>query len=112
MRLIPNEEDLNHRREMWQVIRWRMNAHRIDPEKLAKLTSYSKYSIERGIEGEPEPITFPFLCGCVKAFGIPSGRGKYFGDLLENRTIPELEDMLRPPPAMPPSQNDFWKRQE
>ena len=107
MRITPNQDEINHRKDMWQVILWRMNAHRIEPKELANRTSYSQDFIERGISGEPVPITFPFLCNCVEAFGL-SGRGKYYEDTIETRSNSEVEELLKPPPEMPPKTGNFW----
>ena len=108
IRITPNQDEINHRKVLWQTILWRMNVHKIDPQKLADLTPYPQDLIERGISGEPVPITFPFLCACVEAFGIPSGRGKYYEETIETRSYNELEELLKPPPAMPPRQGTFW----
>jgi len=88
-----------------------MNTHKVDPKELASQTPYSQDHIERGINGEPIPLTFPFLCACVDAFGL-SGRGKYYEDTIETRSTSEVETLLKPPPAMPPPQGDFWEREE
>jgi hypothetical protein len=108
MRTTLTQDEINHRMDMWQVIRWRMNSHKIEPKELAKRTNYSQDLIERGISGEPVPITFPFLCACVEAFSL-SGRGKFYEDTIESRSISEVENILKPQPAMPPRQGNFWE---
>ena len=112
MRIAPTQEELNHRKDVWKTIAWRMNAHRVTPKKLADKTPYSQDLIERGISGEPVPITHDFLCDCVMAFGLTSGRTKYYEDTVENLPDSELEAMLKPLPAMPPRQANFWERDE
>jgi len=109
MRTIPNQDEINHRKTVWQTILWRMNVHRIDPKELAKRTPYSQDIIESGISGEPVPITFPFLCACIEAFGIPSGRGKYYEETIETQPYSKLEELLMPRPEMPPRQGNFWE---
>ena len=108
MRITPDQDEINHRMNVWQTIRWRMNTHRLTPKELADRTPYSQDLIEKGIGGEPVPITSPFLWDCVIAFGITSGRGKYYEETVETRPDNELEELLKPPRAMPPRQGDFW----
>ena len=99
---------INYIHSIWQAIRWRMNERRITPEELALKTGYSKDHVERGLVGEPIPITKMFLNRAAMAFGLTSGRAKYYEDTTEILTYEELVDLIMPKPAMPPRQGDFW----
>ena len=107
-----NQEEINRKKDIWQIIRWRMNAHRITPEELAKRTHFSKELIERGINGEPMPITSPFLHDCVNAFGLTSARAKFFEETVDELSDEACIKLLKPEPAMPPRQGNFWEYQE
>lgn len=112
MRIIPNQDEINHRKALWQTIKWRMNVHRITPKVLADKTPYSKDLIDRGIGGEPVPITSDFSRACVNVFGLKSARAKYYEDTDDILSDDELETLLRPQPAMPPRQGNFWDSDE
>ena len=112
MRIMPTQDEINHRKGVWQTIKWRMNAHRVTPKQLAYQTRYSQELIERGISGEPVPITSAFLRACVMAFGLTSGRTKYYEDTVEILSDDELKALLKPEPAMPPRQGNFWDYDE
>ena len=110
MRIIPTQDEINHRKDVWQLICWRMNVHRINPEELSDQTPYSKDLIEKGTGGEPIPLTLDFLRACVRAFnliGITSGRGNAGGPL-DTISYDECINLLKPPSAMPPRQGNFW----
>lgn len=109
MRIIPSQDDINERKDIWQTIRWRMNERRFTPKDLANRTQYSQDLIERGIRGEPIPITPPFLLDCVTAFGLTSGRTKYYEETADDLSYNECVELLKPPPAMPPRQSNFWE---
>lgn len=106
MRIEPNEDDINERKEIWQGIRYRMNERRITPQELARRTRYPQALIERGIAGEPVAIRHA-LHEFVEAFGLAT-RAKFFEETSEILTDDECEKALRPPPAMPPRQGNFW----
>ena len=108
MRTTPSQDELNHRKELWGNIKWRMNVHRITPKELADKTPYSQDLIKRGINGEPVPITRPFLEALVIAFGLTSGRTKYYEETIESLPDSDLEQLIKPLPAMPPRQGNFW----
>ena len=108
MRITPNQAEVNHRKDVWQVIKWRMNVHRITPKELAYKTPYSQDLIEKGISGESVPITSPFLQACVMAFGLTSSRTRYYEETIETLPDDELERLIKPLPAMLPHQGNFW----
>jgi len=109
MRVTPTQDEINHRKDVWQVIKWRMNVHGVNPKKLAYLTPYSQDLIEKGINGESVPITSDFLRTCVMVFGLTSGRSKYYEETVEMLSDEQIEALLRPSPAMPPRQSNFWE---
>ncbi len=109
MKRTPAEDEINHRKDMWQTIAWQMNTHRVAPEELARQTPYSRDLIERGVGGEPVPITSAFMRNCVKAFGLVSGRTEYNVDPVQNLPASELESILKPPPEIPLRQGNFWE---
>ena len=109
MKRTPTGDEINHRKDMWQTIAWQMNTCRVTPGELARQTPYSQDLIERGVGGEPVPITSAFLRNCVRAFGLVSGRTEYNADPVENLPAGELESILKPPPEMPPRQGNFWE---
>jgi hypothetical protein len=108
MEKITNQEIINERKKVWQLIRFRMNERRITPKILAERTLYSQEHIERGIGGEAIPITTGFLCACIMSFNLTSGRTKYYEETVETLPYNELIALLAPPPVMPPRQGNFW----
>ena len=104
----PTEADINERKDIWQAIRWRMNERRITPQELASRARYSQDLIERGLRGEPIPITDDFIHKCVMAFGLTSGRTKYYEDTVDCLSYDECIRLIGPPPAMPRRQGNFW----
>ena len=102
-----DQDDIKEIKNIWQMIRWRMNERRILPQELARRTGFSQQHIERGIKGEPVPIrhALPYF---IKAFGITSARQKGPEDTVDILTYDECIKLLKPPPAMPPYQGNFW----
>jgi len=105
MRITPTQDDINERKDIWQAIRWRMNERRITPQSLARRTGYSQDLIERGISGEPVPIRH-VLRSFVEAFGLRSGR--FYEETVDSLTDDTCKKLLKPTPAMPPRQGNFW----
>ena len=105
MRVIPNQDDINERKDIWQAIRWRMNERRITPQELARRARYSQDLIERGISGEPVPIRHA-LRNFVEAFGLRSGR--FYEETVDSLPDDECKKLLKPQSAMPPRQGNFW----
>jgi len=108
MRITYNQDQVNDIKNIWQAIRWRLNERRLTPLKLAFQTEYSKKDIERGIRGEPVEITVDFLRDCVLAFGLTSGRTKHYEETADDLPWDECVRLIKPPPAMPPRQGNFW----
>ena len=102
------QDQASHIRDLWEAIKWRMNVHRVTPEELARRTPYSQDLIERGIHGDPVPLTCAFRLACVKAFGLRDARGSLYG-LDEDLSDDEIDRLLKPEPAMPPRQGNFWE---
>ena len=106
---MTTQDQINAIKDIWQAIRFRMNERRIIPSDLAHRTGYRREHIERGIKGEIIPVTLDFLRDCVTVFGLTSGRAKYYEDTAEILLIGECVSLLKPPPAMPPRQGNFWE---
>ena len=68
-----------------------------------------KSNIKKGIAGELIPIPFSFLRDAVRAFELVEARGKTYQDPLDSMEYEELMELIKPPPAMPPRQGDFWE---
>jgi hypothetical protein len=99
---------------LWQMIIWRMEVHRITPNKLAELTSYSLAMILKGVRGEAALITDPFLQKCVVAFGLVEGRINSSDNthVANQFTRQQCIEILKPQPAMPPNEKHFWENDE
>lgn len=95
-------------KNIWQAICLRMNERRLTPADLAYKTGYSKNHIERGIEGEPIPITDDFIHKCVMAFGLTSGRARYYEETVDILSYDECVKLIKPAPSMPHRQGNFW----
>jgi hypothetical protein len=108
MDTLLNKERVSQIKNVWQSIRWRMNERRLTPLELHYKTGYSVEHIERGTAGDLIPITSDFLRNCVVVFGLISGRTKYYEETVDILTYEECVDLLKPPPAMPPRQGNFW----
>lgn len=61
MGIMPHLEQRNEIKNVWQIIRWRLNVHRITPQQLSFKTGYSRDRIERGLKGEPIEIGTDFF---------------------------------------------------
>jgi len=108
-----SEDDEKRLKSDWQAIRWRMNERRTDPTKLSKLTGYSESDIKKGIGGELIPIPLSFLRNAVRAFRLVEARAKtYEEDPLDLMSYEEYMELIKPPPAMPPRQGNFWELQD
>jgi hypothetical protein len=102
-------------RSVWEMIKWRMNERRVDPETLASKTCYSKSKIGRGLSGEPVEISLPFLHDCAIAFDLVSARAELNTRNVRIDTILSYEyyiELIKPPSAMPPRQGNFWEWDE
>jgi hypothetical protein len=86
-----------------------MNERRVTPRKVAYHTGYSLKFIEEGIAGKPAPITLDFLRNFVTMLGLRSGRTRYYEDTPEVLTWDDCVAGIKPPPAMPPRQGNFWE---
>ena len=105
-----SDADKNQVKSDWQAIRNRMNERRIDPTKLARLAGYSEIEIRKGIGGDPIPITASFLRNAVRAFSLVSARAKSLGeDPLNYLSYEDCMELIRPRPAMPTGERDFWE---
>ena len=109
---MSNQELINEIKNIWQAIRSRMNEYKITPAKLAYETGYKREHIERGINGEIIPITLEFLRDCVTVFGLTSSRAKHYEDTADILSSEECISLLKPRPAMPPKQGNFWERDD
>lgn len=99
---------------IWKIIIRNMNIYRIKPSQLAQLTGYSIFLIIKGVKGEAALITDDFLRNCVEVFGSTSGRidRKISIKTSSKLTRQECIDALRPPPAMPTGEKNFWENDE
>jgi len=99
-------EDENNFKNDWQAIRLRMNEHKIDPERLAKSTKFSRGDIEAGIGGQNVKIPLWFLRACIRVFRLMETReGSPY--TIEDMSYEQCMEKIRPKPAMP-QQRDFW----
>jgi hypothetical protein len=114
MALKPIQFDANEAKNIWQMIIWRMRAHRISPQQLASRTGYSINLILRGIKGEATIVTDEFLRNCLRVFGLTSGRinPKNPVDINNQMSREECIQLLSPPPAMPTGEKRFWEYEE
>ncbi len=106
------ETDEKNFKSDWQAILWCMKAHRIDPARLAYLTKYPESNIRKGISGELIPIMLPFLHRCIRAFQLVNARNtgaQLYEDPVESMSYEECMRLIKPPPAMPPPQGNFWE---
>ena len=119
MRTIPTQDEINQRKDGWKIIANRMNIHHVTPEELASKTPYSQNLIKKGIGGEPIPITKEFARDCViKAFKLREveidGRIKdvNYAKPVDDLSYEDYMELMKPPPAMPPKQGNFWEWDE
>lgn len=105
------ESEINELKNIWQIIIWRMDVHKITPQRLAILTEYSLNFILKGIKGEAALITDTFLRNCVTVFGVTNSRTDLKKNMNVNHQLSREEciDLLKPPPAMPPNKKHFWE---
>ena len=103
------QDQINAIRDIWQAIRFRMNERRITPTDLALRTGYQREHIENGIRGEIIPVTLNFLRGCVAVFGLTSARAEPYENTAELLSLGECVSLLKPTPAMPPREGNFWE---
>lgn len=108
MEVMPKQNQSNEVLNIWQAIRFRMNERRVTPMGLASRTRYSKNEIERGIAGEPVMIDLDFLRDCILAFRLTIGRAEHYEETVKSLTWDECMGSIKPPPAMPPQQGNFW----
>jgi len=108
----PSHDDT---RNDWQAICWRMNERKITPWELARQTEYPQYLIEDGISGEPIPIEVDFLRKCVVVFRLlplVSGKAKTFEKTINSLSYDDCMGFIKPTPAMPPQQGNFWEHND
>ena len=109
MRKTFTQDEINHRKDVWQAILYQMKTHKVTPKELAYQTGYQQQLIERGIGGEPELITSAFRRACVRVFCLVDGRAEPHRDTIGMLSDDGLEALLKPPPEMPPRQGNFWE---
>jgi hypothetical protein len=105
----PRRREDNEIKNIWQAICARMNERRMAPKQVAYKTGYPLKYIERGIVGEPAPITLDFLQDFVTVLGLTSGRTKHYEDTAEILSWEDCVALIKPQPAMPPRQGNFWE---
>ena len=108
MNIRLEQDSRTESKNIWQMIRLRMNERHITPNELAFRTRRSKDIINKGLEGYPVEITLDFLRDCVMALNLTSGRTRFYEETEEDLSWQGCVDLLMPPPAMPPKQGNFW----
>ena len=110
MRIQTGEDQSNKYKNTWQVILYRMRERKITPAELSRRTGYTRGYIERGINGESVEISVDFLRRCVGAMIINpvSGRTSDYEKAISTFSYDDCVELLKPPPAMPPRQGNFW----
>jgi len=109
-----NESTKRTFKDDWLAIRYRMNERRIDPARLSYVTNYPERNIRRGINGEDIPIPLNFLNRVVKALGLVSTRSEdtgsqFYEGSLDLMSYDECMRLIKPNPACPPRQGNFWE---
>jgi len=112
MRTTPRKREDDETKDIWQAICWRMNERRVIPKQVAYHTGYPLKFIEKGIAGEPAQITLAFLQDFVTALGLTSGRTKHYEDTAEILSWEDCVEAIKPTPAVPPRQGNFWEWQD
>ncbi len=110
MRIQTDEDQSNKYKNTWQAILNCMRERKITPAKLSQRTGYTRGYIERGISGESVEISLDFLHRCVGAMIINpvSGRASDYEKTISTLSYNDCVKLLKPPPAMPPRQGNFW----
>jgi hypothetical protein len=88
-----------------------MNERRITPQRLAKAIGFSRTDVERGLKGEPVPIRHA-LPTVIVALGLIDAREKGPENIADVLTYDKCLELLKPPPAMPPRQGNFWEYED
>lgn len=108
----PIEYDPAELKNIWQMIRWRMNERQVGPHQLAEFAEYPIGRIQSGLKGEAAEITDTFLQHCAELFGLTSARNESSEKASATLTRQECIDLLKPPPAMPPLKANFWENDD
>ena len=107
MRITHKKDHIDKIKNAWQGIGFWMNKLGIGLKTLADATVYSRDRIQRGLKGEPEPLSSDFLHDCVIVFGLKSARAKFFEETDDILSDDECMELLRQP-AIPPRQGNLW----
>ena len=95
-------------KKIWQWLLWHMRERDLRTLQISDATGYRIEHIERGLAGEPIPVTEEFLCRLVIYLGLVPGRtGRY-----EDRYVPTYDQCveLLKPPEEPPQQSSLWDK--
>lgn len=108
MKVVPSEEDIKEREEVWRDIGWWMDKRGLTPEELGKRAKFSPKLIERGISGEPIPVRHA-LHNFVEALGLQSAsRAKSYEDTVDVLSDQECRKLLKSPPVKTQPQSSLW----
>ena len=95
-------------KSIWRSLLWHKSESGLRTFQISDATGYRIEHIERGLAGEPIPVTEEFLCRLVIYLGLVPGRtGRY-----EDRYVPTYDQCveLLKPPEEPPQQSSLWDK--
>jgi hypothetical protein len=95
-------------KNIWQSLLWHMRERNLRTLQISDATGYRIEHIERGLTGEPIPVTEEFLRRLVIYLGlVPVRTGRY-----EDRYVPTYDQCveLLKPPEEPPQQSSLWDK--
>jgi hypothetical protein len=102
------EKRISDIKGIWRSLRWQMNERDLKAYQISDATGYRIEHIERGLAGEPIPVTDAFIHKLVIYLGlVPARTGRY-----EDRYVPTYDQCveLLKPPEEPPQQCSLWDK--
>jgi len=102
------DKQINDIKSIWRSLLWHKSERDLSTFKISDATGYRIEHIERGLAGEPIPVTEEFLRRLVIYLGlVPVRTGRY-----EDRYVPTYDQCveLLKPPEEPPQQSSLWDK--
>lgn len=95
-------------KSIWQSLLWHKSERDLRTFQISYATGYRIEHIERGLAGEPIPVTEEFLRRLVIYLGLVPVRIRRYGD----RYVPTYDQCveLLKPPEEPPQQSSLWDK--
>ncbi len=98
-------------KNIWQSLLGHMKERNLRTCQISDATGYRIDHIERGLAGEPIPVTYDFIRRLVIYLGLAPGHKEHYEDTYDIRTYDQCVELLKLPEEPPQQQSSLWDKQ-